>query len=485
MRLPAALADLSGLRAARWVRESTPGQFDRYGPEAQAGMQDAAIKRFGLVDTGLSWSAAQSGRTVYRSGLMAEMLAAASRREFDLLLVGYVSRWQRNLRRTLELLEDALHPVGVAVYFCDEEILSSCDRHWDQLVDEAKDAERYSRRLARRIREGYASKRASQRDPGGHPPFGFVRNADKLLETDTALIPTVERMYRDSAAGFTDREVARDTGVPLFTVRGVLTSPLYAGRLRDGSAGHWRPMVSGALWAKVQEIRARRATTTGRPADPRRPYSLDMLHCAGCGKRLTGDTGYYRHREPCSAFLSAMPPERPTRGRTHGHAYRMDLYEAIVAGLLEHAALSAGELSTVVGALDGPRRDDCAQELRQIERERDAAMAQYRRDRDASLLDQTMRALDAREAVAGSGDAEESIRPADAVRFLQDLPTTWEAAAGGQGRRLLARALFDRIDVLGIREAVVHLSDHAVRHGMAAVLPAQLGISVNGRGERI
>ena len=43
------------------------------------------------------------------------MMAAASRGEFEVLLVGYVSRWQRNLRRTLELLEDTLHPAGVAV----------------------------------------------------------------------------------------------------------------------------------------------------------------------------------------------------------------------------------------------------------------------------------------------------------------------------------------------------------------------------------
>src|ERR1035437_1558204 len=34
-------------------------------------------------------------------------------------------------------------------------------------------------------------------------------------------------------------------------------------------------------------------------------------------------------------------------------------------------------------------------------------------------------------------------------------------------------SLFDRIDVLGMREATVHLSAHAVRHGLAAVLPAE------------
>jgi hypothetical protein len=49
---------------------------------------------------------------------------------------------------------------------------------------------------------------------------------------------------------------------------------------------------------------------------------------------------------------------------------------------------------------------------------------------------------------------------------------------------MLATALFDCIEVLGLREATVHLSAHAVRHGLAAVLPAELRIPVYGRGER-
>jgi hypothetical protein len=50
---------------------------------------------------------------------------------------------------------------------------------------------------------------------------------------------------------------------------------------------------------------------------------------------------------------------------------------------------------------------------------------------------------------------------------------------------MLASALFDRIDVLGMREATFTLSAHAVRHGLAAVLPAEFDSPVNGRGERI
>jgi DNA invertase Pin-like site-specific DNA recombinase len=484
-RLPLTVDDLRGVRAARWVRESTPGQFDRYGPEAQLELQDRAIGRLGLVDTGLIWRAAHSGRTVYRSAEMAAMLAAAERGAFDVLLVGYVSRWQRNLHRTLELLEDKLHPVGVPVYFADEEILSSAERDWDQLVGEAQDAERTSRRLSRRIREGYAGKLAKQRDPGGHPPFGFRRNSAKLLEPDPALVPLVVRIYELAATGLPDAAVSQQTRVGLYTIRGVLTSPLYAGRLRDSAPAHWEPLVPQSMWEAVRTTRAHRATNTGRKADPRRPYALGMLHCASCGKRLTGDTGYYRHREPCPAFVEARPVAARTRGRWNGHAYRKELYEEIVEGLLREIALGAGSMTRVVGALNASESTPDRRELDRIERERARATAAYLRDRDTARLETRMQELDRAAEATRSPRGAETV-PADvAVRYLRDLPATWKAAEAGPGRQMVASALFSRIEVLGLQQATVHLTDHAVRHGIAAALPGEVGISVSGRGERI
>jgi hypothetical protein len=64
---------------------------------------------------------------------------------------------------------------------------------------------------------------------------------------------------------------------------------------------------------------------------------------------------------------------------------------------------------------------------------------------------------------------------------LRDLPGTWRAAADGLGQQMLASVAFSQIDVLGLREATAHLTDHAVRHGVAAALPAEVGISVSGR----
>ena len=42
-------------------------------------------------------------------------------------------------------------------------------------------------------------------------------------------------------------------------------------------------------------------------------------------------------------------------------------------------------------------------------------------------------------------------------------------------------SVFDRIDVLGMREATVYLSAHAVRHGLTGGLPAEFDSPVSGR----
>jgi DNA invertase Pin-like site-specific DNA recombinase len=106
------------------------------GPASQREQQDRFIDRHGLVDTGLVYGVAHSGRTVWRSAMMATMVDDLRSGAFDLLLTGYSDRWQRNLRRTLELLEDELHPNGVALVMCDRKILSSDPSDWDELISE-------------------------------------------------------------------------------------------------------------------------------------------------------------------------------------------------------------------------------------------------------------------------------------------------------------------------------------------------------------
>src|SRR3989304_2947493 len=126
--LPRSLEDLRGRRAARWIRESTAGQADNFGPDAQAEQQTRAIQPWGLVDTG-----------------------------------------------------------GAR---------------------EAGEAEAYSRRRAKRIREGYAAKRRRLRVPGGNrAPFGTIRDG-RTITVDEASLSIVRRAYELPAAAPTARELA-------------------------------------------------------------------------------------------------------------------------------------------------------------------------------------------------------------------------------------------------------------------------------------
>src|SRR3970282_1269413 len=178
--LPRSLEDLRGRRAARWIRESTAGQADHFGPDAQAEQQTRAIERWALVDTGGAWEVAHSGRTIAATGQWAEMLAGAGE-DWEVLVVGYVSRFARDLRTAVNARHD-LHALGAVILFADERVLSSDEDEWERGARGAVEAEAYSRRLAKRIREGYAAKRRRLGVPGGNrAPLGTVRDGRTIV----------------------------------------------------------------------------------------------------------------------------------------------------------------------------------------------------------------------------------------------------------------------------------------------------------------
>jgi DNA invertase Pin-like site-specific DNA recombinase len=192
-RLPRGLDDLRGLRAARWIRESTAGQADNFGPDSQRRQQDVAIERYELVDAGLEWVVAHSGRTIASTTEWAEMLAAAGER-FDVLVVGYVSRFARDLETAVNARRQ-LHAAGAGILFADERILTSDEDAWERWAREAVEAEAYSRRLGKRIAEGYEAKRRRLGVPGGNrPPLGTVRRGRELV-VDVEALAVVQRAY--------------------------------------------------------------------------------------------------------------------------------------------------------------------------------------------------------------------------------------------------------------------------------------------------
>ena len=494
LRLAREASELRGLRAARWIRESTPGQLDRWGPPSQRRMQDTAITALGLVDTGLAWTVGRSGWSgpdsmddppATRTPEFRAMLAAAEAGAFDVLLVGYTARYMRDLALALSYRR-WFHRQGVVVYICDDRILSSNPADWERFVDKCKAAEINSREQSRNVRAGYAAKRDTHRDPGGHPPFGFRRAGEaRVVEINPERIDTAVRAYALAASGLTDREVSGRLGLGLHTVRGILTSPLYRGRLRDGSAANWDPVVDEETWRRVADLRAaRNRRSPGRP-ETRRTYALPMLECAACGRRLVGDKDRYRHLEACAAFMAARPAGGAVRGRharIPGQSYGRDEYEAIVPFVLERVRLGARDVEAAAGAYArGAGTEPNQLRLARIEEERERALAAYRRDRDPLVLEQTMRELDAAEAEAAGGSERPTLPPDEVRRYLENLPAWW-ADTDPEDRRALATTLFERIRVLGVSVAKLEPTQEALDHGLAEAFGPDEVEMVGARG---
>jgi len=487
--LPASLDDLHGLRAARWTRESTPGQYDSFGPEAQREQQARAIERYGLLDTGIEWTVTHSGRTVGSTAQFTEMSARAGV-DFDVLVVGYVSRFVRNLR-TATNARHTLHEAGATILFADDRILLSDEREWERWAREAVEAEAYSRRLARRIGEGYEAKRRRLGIPGGNrTPFG-TRRDNRTIAADEEELVVVRQAYDLALSGLTDREVAAATGLKLKHIAEILTNRFYRGQLRDGSASAMGPLVDVATWEHVQELRGRFARRS--PGQPARhhPYPLaKILHCAACGRRLTGHVGRYRHVDACAEFVSARPhfvraySHRLDR-RVRGESYPAEVYDEIIPQALARIAVVAKLRTEAIAAATRPTTTtgDLLTVAR-INREREAATNRYLRDRDTKALEATMSRLDAEEEEA-RGREPATPTAAEALSYLADLPGAW-ARGDDAGRRAVAAALFGRIDVLGTREAWVTPTAKAEAYGLTAAWSGPLRCSIGsyGRGER-
>jgi len=493
--LPNSIDAIEGLRVARWIRESSGGQFDNFGPDAQRAQQDRAIERYHLVDTGLAWSVASSGwKHAWRTPTWEAMRASADARCFDILVVGYVSRFLRNIKQSLIAIEDHLQPAGVAVLFADERLLSSDPDHWSQLVREMQEAEGFSRKLSKRVHEGYEGKRIRLGVPGGNrAPYGMIREGHpSVLRVDECKAAIVRHAYELAATGATDWQVAGATALKKTHVGEILTNPIYAGRLRTGEQAGIAPLIDPGLWSKVQSARERRRTRTpGRIVKRNYPLSL---RCLGCGRFLFGDVGRYRHPAPtCEPFRTAIPPSRRVRvaepdTRIKGHSYPQAWYEDAVGALLGTiGSVDDATISAVVGlhAAFQPRADELG--LARIAKEREEAGRKLNLTRDVVAWQAAMTRLDAAEALARQPLEGPRLTPVEIVDYLRSLPSLW-ADAGPDGRQALVAAIFARTEVLGFQRLEYELTADAIELGLDAALPArmELGHQIGGfgRGER-
>ena len=146
--------------------------------------------------------------------------------------------------------------------------------------------------------------------------------------------------------------------------------------------------------------------------------------------------------------------------------------------MLARVSLGAEHRPSVVAETRDVEPDRLA--ITRIGRERDA-LARYRRDRDLRALERTMASLDAQEAEANAGGPVTALEASEVVAYLRDLPRLWDDAPSS--RRALAEALFERVEVLGLRRMRIEPTPSAVAAGLVAAFSSAL--AGYGRGERV
>lgn len=479
--LPRSTDELRGLRAARWVRESRPGQLDNSGPASQRFEQDESIERLGLVDTGIAWEAGHSGwkdSAIATSEKWADMLSRAGT-DYDVLVVAYVSRFCRNvdigtsIRRTF-------HDAGVTIYFCDERILLSDESDWKRWIDLLVEAEHYSRNLQRTMQRTYKTKFRTHTDPGGMAPLGFRRSGGtpSVLEIDPDTIGLAVNLFERFALGTVSTErLAVETGLHVERIKPLLRNRIYNGwvqRYGEWQPAAWRhnPPVSDELWQTVADLRAAKS----RGGGPRRTDRIDLLngllYCS-CNQKLWSEGWQHgvqrkRHRMPCDAWgsterLLASTWELPIRAQLA----QLDLTPSTIAAVVQ-ATQSPPPMPDEIGR-------------RRIERERRALAERYGRGElsevelvaEGQRLAAQLKSLEA--APVASGVTSEQ-----AIGYLRDFAATWAATDGEREQADLVHAIYQRINVEGRAFAGIELTPEAEAHGLAIALPE--GVRVGGEG---
>lgn len=477
-RLPRSVDGLRDLRAARWVRESTERQTDRFGPDAQREQQDRALERYGLVDTGRLWQVAHSGRTIASTAQFAEMLAAAGG-EYDVLLVGYVSRFARDLRTAVNARHE-LHLAGAALLFCDERVLSSDEDAWEHWAREAVEAEAYSRRLAKRISEGYAAKFRRLGDQGGQAPLGFRRvGGERRLEIDPdAIALPVTAFVRYATGALSYAEIGAELGLEAGAVREILRNPVYNGWVRryrrsaleERKPAPWRPdpPVSDELWERVEQLRERRTRSSGpRSADRPRQLLAGVLHCA-CGARIRA----YGARR--GVPLVAHPGDCPDWGDQLTRP--ADDFARPIARQLTGIELDDVDVAALVALLSAPAPPPRGPRPGIDRRRRELALAHA----DGRLTDTeylaARRELDHEQEQPAAVDR---IDAAEVIRWVRALPDLWRLSDPDQ-RRELVGLVYERIVVADGTFVEAIPTAYAMARGLPALLPERVD---GGTGE--
>ena len=119
--------------------------------------------------------------------------------EIKTILVHVLDRMHRNAREQLNMIYD-LKVKGIRILTVNG-LDTSNEEHMSQILDEACQAEKYSRRLSQETRKGMLVNAQKGLHNGGIAPYGYKVGSDMKYEVDEKTAPAVRKIFEMYRAG--------------------------------------------------------------------------------------------------------------------------------------------------------------------------------------------------------------------------------------------------------------------------------------------
>ncbi len=456
------------MRARLYVRRSDDDQ-SAYSPEAQErrGRDHCAARGYDVA--GVYLDDDLSGKLEHRGNLQ-RMIADATADPGSVVVVDKFDRLARDTELLLRTVYKVLLPKRVTVESVTEAIDPYTPLGKAMLTVSGSFSTLFVDNLAQEVSKGLREK-WEQGGVVGNAPFGYrrlferdsrgerIRGTDTLEPTaDAAIVLLAFERYATgaySAAGLA--ELLNELGhthtgragvrVPFTvdTVRGILACPTYAGL--TAYRGETRParhpaIVPSELWARAQEIRARRADGhVGKSAAKTASLLSDLAYCGRCGEKLhyhpAGGGAYYR----CKArrLRGATACDAPMVSLSAAEAQIRALLDALaIPEDIAQDALRAAEAIMRAAPTNAPAAEQARERLRRLHRAYVAGgLSDAEYDAERARLE-TLAAQLAPRATPQRYDLE---------RAIPVLRTAGSAYASGGivERRSVLTAIFDRL----------------------------------------
>ena len=445
------------MRAVIYCRVSTEEQRDNFSLPNQLRACREYCSRNGL-EVAAEYAQAESAKTADRAALR-ELLeyCRKNKKHVQCVVVHRVSRFSRD-KLDHFTLRTLLLKLGITLRSATEPIDDTPSGKFIEGVL-ASAAQFENDVKAERTRDGMLAAVAVGRWTH-QAPLGYVNGPrpGPSLVVDPERAPIIRGVFQGCAEGRSERDVLRTaTVLGLRTRRGealtpqtlsaMLRNPLYAGRIElkkwgVSAKGDWEPLVSEAVFNRLQLSRGQRAKQLRRHSDfPLRGF----VRCALCSTPLTASWSrgrgrrysYYSCRKGCrvsspkarleSLFVERLVALQPDSGY-------LRLFNAIVLDVWKARHRESEELRQQLTC----RRDLVTSQLDQLDKafifQHRIDQATYDRQRDKLREDAALLDCEIHEATLDGLDVEGLLGFAEHV--LTDAARLWDEASADQKLRL-------------------------------------------------